>query len=360
MQRDSILKVEGVIYKITNLINNKIYIGQTRQRPIERWQSHLQESAKLDKSRKSYLHSSIHKYGFDNFKFEIIFTIKAKDVNNLSVLLDALEVFYISKFKTIDPKFGYNLTSGGSKKFIISEETREKLRISHLGYEWSEESKQKLSKTIKGRKHSDQTKQKISIAHMGKKKPQSEDHKQKSRNNIVTYNKTRTGSHINELIKLKSALTQQTYRYWICDITGKELIECYSQQQIVKYINTTQRNISSYFNNNSACTSIKGYLLKRLKLTPEMDRSFQKIYIPDSQIIPLPKLQQSWFCNNVYECVNIDTGEITKFNSLQNMAEFFGVKEGTLSRIIKQGKDYKGFSLKKSKLINFDKTITII
>ena len=55
------------IYKITNLINNKVYIGQSVH-PERRWHEHIWGNNKY----KSYIHSAIKKYGVENFLFEII------------------------------------------------------------------------------------------------------------------------------------------------------------------------------------------------------------------------------------------------------------------------------------------------
>lgn len=63
----------GVIYKITNLINNKTYIGQTIQNPKDRFYQHKRNS--IDDSSKEYnypLYRAFRKYGVDNFSFEII------------------------------------------------------------------------------------------------------------------------------------------------------------------------------------------------------------------------------------------------------------------------------------------------
>lgn len=58
------------IYKITNLTNNKVYIGQTLQEnPKMRWYAHLSDAKR---GRKSHLYDSIRKYGPESFVWEII------------------------------------------------------------------------------------------------------------------------------------------------------------------------------------------------------------------------------------------------------------------------------------------------
>jgi group I intron endonuclease len=61
--------MNGKIYKITNVINGKVYIGQTIQkRASSRW--HVHKS--LSKYKEEYLYRAIRKYGLENFKFEVM------------------------------------------------------------------------------------------------------------------------------------------------------------------------------------------------------------------------------------------------------------------------------------------------
>jgi group I intron endonuclease len=94
------MKICG-IYKITNLINNKIYIGSSKD--IEsRFYYHkckLKHSGHVNK----HLLSAWNKYGEENFKFEIL-----KEIS-LSLLRKA-EQFYINKYQSLNPKYGYNKT----------------------------------------------------------------------------------------------------------------------------------------------------------------------------------------------------------------------------------------------------------
>lgn len=87
------------IYKIENLINHKIYIGQSIE--IEkRWQKHL--SAKDD----FVIHRALHKYGKENFSFQII-----EECNLLD--LDEKEKYWITYYNSLVPN-GYNMIQGGS------------------------------------------------------------------------------------------------------------------------------------------------------------------------------------------------------------------------------------------------------
>lgn len=92
------------IYSITNLINQKKYIGQSRN--IEnRWKEHRNSINKSDKYHYP-LYRAIRKYGIENFSFQIIEQCKLEE-------LDKREQYYIDKFNTIVPN-GYNQTLGGT------------------------------------------------------------------------------------------------------------------------------------------------------------------------------------------------------------------------------------------------------
>ena len=63
----------GFIYKIENLINNKIYIGLTKKtRPSDRFSQHRYLARHLKENDKSLLHKAMTKYGVDNFTFTVI------------------------------------------------------------------------------------------------------------------------------------------------------------------------------------------------------------------------------------------------------------------------------------------------
>ena len=87
------------IYKITNLINNKIYIGQSIN--IEkRW------ACEKCGNCNDHLTRAFKKYGIDNFNFEIIEECQQSELNEK-------ESYYIMLFKSFDEKNGYNMTLGG-------------------------------------------------------------------------------------------------------------------------------------------------------------------------------------------------------------------------------------------------------
>jgi len=132
-----------LVYKVTNNINGKIYIGQTRKSIHSRWAAH--------KSRGHVLYAAIQKYGIENFTVKILCRCNSLEEMNHR------ETYYIKLFKSLAPK-GYNLNSGGGKAFEVSDETRRRLSESHKGkkapwnsYKRSAATREKLSRIFTGR-----------------------------------------------------------------------------------------------------------------------------------------------------------------------------------------------------------------
>ena len=93
----------GYIYKITNTINNKIYIGQTRYTIQKRWTEHCSVYNKLDYP----LYKAMRKYGQDNFIIEEIEQISDE-------LLNEREIYWIDFYHSYASLgYGYNVTLGG-------------------------------------------------------------------------------------------------------------------------------------------------------------------------------------------------------------------------------------------------------
>lgn len=150
-----------IIYKITNKINGKVYIGQTTQKLHERWSMHCSKHSNCPA-----IHLAIQKYGKENF------TIEQIDVACDRHELGEKEQRWIEYYDCISPK-GYNLKGGGEHP-ILSEETKRKIGNANRGRKLSDEQRKiaikALSQTWKsgeehpfyGKKHSEKTRQKIS------------------------------------------------------------------------------------------------------------------------------------------------------------------------------------------------------
>ena len=91
----------GYVYKITNTVNQKSYIGISIHEPEKR---RIRDHLTGHGSR--IIANAVKKYGRDAFTYEIL------EDNVFPALLPDLEVAYIAKFKTVAP-LGYNLTTGG-------------------------------------------------------------------------------------------------------------------------------------------------------------------------------------------------------------------------------------------------------
>lgn len=103
-----------IIYKATNKINGKFYIGMTTQSLNDRKSQHKYCSNKNNK-RKTYFNKAIKKYGFDNFEWEII---------DESITLEDLrekEIFHIDSTSANVIGIGYNITSGGDGNSLFGE-----------------------------------------------------------------------------------------------------------------------------------------------------------------------------------------------------------------------------------------------
>lgn len=109
----------GAIYKITNKVNNKIYIGKTIRKPQIRWQEHIQYSNQPSRYNTPF-YQAIRKYGPENFIFEIIEDDIA-DINELN----KKEKYYINFYHSTSHETGYNIALGGDGGRIASKLTRE-------------------------------------------------------------------------------------------------------------------------------------------------------------------------------------------------------------------------------------------
>lgn len=111
--------MNGKIYKITNLINSKVYIGQTTQSIQERWNKHCAKYN--DQHFFMPIKQAIFKYGKENFKIEVIESCSLDNLNER-------EIYWINYFDSY--KHGYNCTLGGHGRvnlFSLTEDQELKL-----------------------------------------------------------------------------------------------------------------------------------------------------------------------------------------------------------------------------------------
>ena len=179
------LEVYGVIYKITNKVNGKVYIGQTITGFDRRYGNNLSK-----RTSNRHLKYSIQKYGIDNFNISKVFDIAFSKEE-----LDIKEKCWISIYKSTNSDYGYNSEDGGSngkpneetriklsesmKGRVFTEEHRDNIRNALIGKPLSEERKEKISKSLKGKRtgkensfygkhHSEESRRKMSESRKGR------------------------------------------------------------------------------------------------------------------------------------------------------------------------------------------------
>ena len=123
-----------LIYKITNDVNSKLYIGQTTKTLQERIASHQNSFVSgVD----THLYRAMRKYGWDKFHFHII------DYATTQAELDKLEAFYIAKYDTV--RNGYNMALGGKINVMYSPVVKEK----HDAVMRSEDVRNRISASVR-------------------------------------------------------------------------------------------------------------------------------------------------------------------------------------------------------------------
>ena len=161
------------LYKITNQLNQKIYIGQTIDEK-RRWQAH-KSYAKNPERTGQYIHRAMAKYGVDSFIYEVIaICLTQQDT-------DETEIQLIKQYDSRNKEFGYNIRPGGE---TMSEEERKVLSEGMMGNTYclgnieTEEHKQNISKAMLGKQNSlgtirsEEFKQNLSQINSGKNHPQ--------------------------------------------------------------------------------------------------------------------------------------------------------------------------------------------
>lgn len=229
------------IYKYTNLINNKIYIGQTKQTLEER----AQKDGKNYKGSK-YFYNAIQKYGWENFKSEIL-----KD--NLTLeQANCFEEYYINLFNSTNPDVGYNIRLGGNNtplneesKKIISVKAKERYKDPtknpNYGKHWSDDFKKRMKERFSGENgywygthKTDEEKQYLSNLFKGTQKT------------------TRKTPYTEEELKQKQIIMKETSKMWSkkvrCledDIVFDTITDC------AKYLGRSVQSVSDVLHGRS-------------------------------------------------------------------------------------------------------------
>jgi len=167
------------IYVVENLINGKMYVGQTVDLD-RRWSLHLSKSSNC-----LYLHRAIEKYGTENFEMVIIETLDNQEESN------EREKYWISELNTLSP-VGYNLKAGGDMGGVPCEETRSRMSASakNRARGFDEDWRESMRQAQLGRKHSVESKEKMRQSKLADNNPNygkspSEETRQKQRAALI-------------------------------------------------------------------------------------------------------------------------------------------------------------------------------
>lgn len=151
--------IDMIIYKITNKITGKSYIGQTVQSIQKRWIMHYSKGSTC-----RYLSNAIKKYGKENFNIKVL--ARSNSIEEMN----HREQYYIKIFNTLSPN-GYNLMTGGGNSRPSPDVTKrrsESLKnfyANNVPKPISLETRAKISKAGKGRKKSQKSIDATALAH---------------------------------------------------------------------------------------------------------------------------------------------------------------------------------------------------
>ena len=137
------------LYVHINKINNKRYYGITSQKPKDRWRNGKGYKNHKNNKKDTYFYNAIRKYGWDNFKHEVLFEGLTKEEACL------LEQCYIVLYDTTNRNKGYNRTTGG-ESFNHTDDTKKALSDLYkgennpfYGKHHTEETRKRISEKIK-------------------------------------------------------------------------------------------------------------------------------------------------------------------------------------------------------------------
>ena len=323
------------IYKITNKVNGKCYIGQSLD--IEkRFKSH-----KRCKENRP-LYNAFKKYGIDNFTFEVIEECEKEKLNER-------EIYYIALYKSANYRFGYNSSLGGEKtSLIVSSKTRKKISKSKkgelnpmYGKTMSAEAKIKQSKSFKQtisnmpKKQFKKWHKKIGAKHKGKIVSQEQREKIsktlkeyfKNEENRKKISEHKKGKPLSLLTRMKMSMTKQVSMQ---KYAKKVLQYDLNDNLIAEYDSLQDINKKTGFLQSNICLCCNGKRNTAYGFKWKYDEEFNRQNRKSRNVVIKPKLPlkgkplevpKRW--KKVYqydECYNL----IKIFASFKQVAEEFG------------------------------------
>ena len=136
-------KPYGYIYLITNTVNGKVYVGQTKRTLRERWADHRKAYAHQGERYNCPLYRAFRKYGLGAFTLS-----ELEQCSDLD-LLNRAEQKWVSHYHSTNSFLGYNATSGGGQGRTPTLETRAKLSASKKKQMESPEARRRVSEGVK-------------------------------------------------------------------------------------------------------------------------------------------------------------------------------------------------------------------
>ncbi len=181
------------IYKITNIINGKVYIGLTTVGLEKRWKRHLKSSG--SKRACTPMFRALRKYG------KKAFTMEAIDTASSIEELNKKEISWISFYDSTNPNVGYNITKGGG---------------GCLGVPLSKEAKMRIAICSASRVHSEESKEKQSLAKLGTRR---------TKKGLEAYREVQAKLTKEQVIEIKNELDNCYYCGMVTDLAKKYKVD---------------------------------------------------------------------------------------------------------------------------------------
>ena len=184
------------IYRITNLINEKTYIGYTSHSPDRRFRQHCQPSGT------SLINKAIKKYGEENFSFDVLYQSKDRD----HTLFTMEEYFIRVENSHANDGHGYNRSYGGTSNnrgITYGTETRKRMSKARIGKK-RPNSGAKISSALKGRVITDSHREKLRQAQTGKVLSEETKSKMRKSKNFTTEQRAAMADRARNLAKTRN------------------------------------------------------------------------------------------------------------------------------------------------------------